>query len=1378
MTRQRAAWIGGSIAVFLTVFAATVVLIARSAWFAGQVRGGIVTAVERATGGRAELGEFSFDWSRLRAEIRGFTLHGTEPEGKPPLLRAASAAVGLKIISVLEKKVDIEYLEVIAPRAYLIVGPDGSTNIPAPKVRTQGKNAAETVLDLAIGRLRVSGGLFEIETRGSVPWDAQARNLEAKLVYEAAGPRYRGNIEAQPLDVNVDGYVPVAAGLALAVTVERNRIDIDSARLTTGQTEIQASGAIEDLLAPHGSFRYHVRADQSDVGRFLSTHLLESGVAEVDGSAVWQGGSNFHLTGDLHAYRLTYIHPNVELRNFRADGTVTAGPDGIDITGMRLSGTYSPGVSYTTAPRTAPVPVDARIADAAIRGTLIDFRNVALSVLGGTFDGNAQLWALDRFHVKGDVTGFQARRVVAIYSAEPLPWDGRASGPLEVEGTAQTLPYAHVQAELVLEPEQGGAPVHGQLAAAYDTRTEIWDLGRSTLTLPSSRAEFSGAIGKTLRAHVETRDLNDLLPAFGVSAAEFPVRLDGGSALLDATVTGPPGEERIAGTLNASSFTYAGNHLDSLSADVAASSTNIKFDRGTLAVGGLRARFDGAVALSGWATRPESDIFGSATLQNAPAAELAGWAGWSGPAVSGQLNVSAQFSGTVGKSILLSQVEALRGTLAGEPFDRFSGYLTYSGRRLELSSGVITAGRKELRVSAQYSHAADRFDAGALRFSAAARAMPLEDVHTLTGARPGIKGSIQANIAGTVNVTPAPPGARGFEIAELHADIAAQGLELDGQQLGAARFTADTQGRDLRVRLDSDFADSSVQGSGSWRLEGDYPGSARVEFSQLDLARLRTWFSPGAGGALPAYTGYAEGSIAIEGPILKPETWKAELTVPKFEFAAAITGEPAGAGAPPLTVRNDGPIRASMANSVITIDSARLVGRSTDLTIAGKIAVDQANPFDLRVNGNLDLGILRDFYPDLTATGSAVANATLHGTSENPQFGGRIEIRNAALSLVDFPNGISNGNGVLVFTNDRATIQSLTAESGGGKIDLSGFVGYSSGQAIFRLYAALREVRVRYPEGVSTVANASLNLTGTSERSMLAGTVTVLRTGFNPQSDFGSMLASSSQPVETASVRTGPFGGMNFDIQIQTAPDILVQSSLTQGLGVESKNLRLRGTVANPALAGRIDITQGQVVFFGTRYDISQGSISFFNLVRIEPVVNLDLETKARGIDVTLTISGPLGKLNLTPRSDPPLQFNEIVALLATGEAPATGNTYSTSQQGASATQFGAQQNGASALLGQAIANPVSGRLQRFFGVSRLRIDPTLQGVEYSPQARITVEQQVTPSITFTYISVLNTSNPQVVSMQWDVSKQWSMSAVREQNGVFGLDFFVKRQFR
>ena len=86
-----------------------------------------------------------------------------------------------------------------------------------------------------------------------------------------------------------------------------------------------------------------------------------------------------------------------------------------------------------------------------------------------------------------------------------------------------------------------------------------------------------------------------------------------------------------------------------------------------------------------------------------------------------------------------------------------------------------------------------------------------------------------------------------------------------------------------------------------------------------------------------------------------------------------------------------------------------------------------------------------------------------------------MQLQNAALNVVDFPNGISNANGTVLFTGDRATIEKLTGETGGGKVDISGFASVSgAGPSVFQLHAVATQVRVRYPEGVSTVANADL----------------------------------------------------------------------------------------------------------------------------------------------------------------------------------------------------------------------------------------------------------------------------------------------------------------
>jgi translocation and assembly module TamB len=219
----------------------------------------------------------------------------------------------------------------------------------------------------------------------------------------------------------------------------------------------------------------------------------------------------------------------------------------------------------------------------------------------------------------------------------------------------------------------------------------------------------------------------------------------------------------------------------------------------------------------------------------------------------------------------------------------------------------------------------------------------------------------------------------------------------------------------------------------------------------------------------------------------------------------------------------------------------------------------------------------------------------------------------------------------------------------------------------------------------------------------------------------------------------------------------------------------LQGTPNNPALLGRLNITEGDINFFGTKYTINQGSITFANPVTLEPVLNIDLETKVQGIDVTLTVSGPLTKLNVTPRSDPPMQYSEVLALLATGSAPSSDPTLAAARQNAP-TSF--TQLGASALIGQVVANPVSSQLQRFFGVSRLKIDPQLTGVENNPQARLTLEQQVIKNVTFTYITNIATANQVIVRIEWALNKNWSAVAVRDENGLFGLDFFYKKRFK
>jgi len=276
----------------------------------------------------------------------------------------------------------------------------------------------------------------------------------------------------------------------------------------------------------------------------------------------------------------------------------------------------------------------------------------------------------------------------------------------------------------------------------------------------------------------------------------------------------------------------------------------------------------------------------------------------------------------------------------------------------------------------------------------------------------------------------------------------------------------------------------------------------------------------------------------------------------------------------------------------------------------------------------------------------------------------------------------------------------------------------------------------------------------------------------NPKSDAAEILATAAEPLKTPST-SGFAANMNLDIQIDTAPDIALQSNVAQSVQADA-SLRLRGTLSNPAVLGRINITQGEIAFFGNKYTISQGTVTFLNPAKIEPILNVALETKARGIDITLMITGPVTKLNVAPRSDPPLQFSDIVALLATGRTP-TDPTLAARNTGQSQNL---QQIGASALIGQALANPGGTGLQRFFGVSRIKIDPQLTGVTGSPEARLTMEQQVTPQLLFTYISDVSSTSTQLLKAEWAFNRRWSAILTREENGYVNMVFAFKKRFK
>jgi translocation and assembly module TamB len=398
-------------------------------------------------------------------------------------------------------------------------------------------------------------------------------------------------------------------------------------------------------------------------------------------------------------------------------------------------------------------------------------------------------------------------------------------------------------------------------------------------------------------------------------------------------------------------------------------------------------------------------------------------------------------------------------------------------------------------------------------------------------------------------------------------------------------------------------------------------------------------------------------------------------------------------------------------------------------------------------------------------------NAT--GNLNQPSFAGNMQIANGAVAFVDLPNGLSAIDGTLSFDLNRLRVQRLTAKTGGGDLTLGGYITYSNG-IFFDLSATGRDIRIRYPEGVSSQATADMRLVGGLSNSVLSGDVTVTKFGLTPQFDLAAFVQRAKQPPSPP-IPNSPIDNVRLDVHIISTPELRVETSMARLSG--DVDLRLRGTLARPLLLGRLSIAEGDITFNSTTYHLERGDIVFANPVRIEPVVNVEASARVRDYDITLGFHGTPDKLNVTYRSEPPLPSADIIALLAFGRTRQESEIQAEQgSQAASAQSFA--QTASNAILGEALNSAVSSRVQKLFGISRIKIDPNLGGTEDNPNARLTIEQQISKNVTVTYLTNLGQYAEEVLQVEYNINKNISLVAVRDYTGVLAIDLRIRQRKR
>lgn len=1325
MKRRLWRWliVGGALALLLAAGAG--VLLLRSEWFREQVRHRIIEVAETATGGRVELERFHYDWSAMRARVEGFTLHGREAADLEPLLRIPEVELAIHVRSLLRRDVELRSLLIKQPAVHVYVAGDGSTNLPTPKRRVAKRNVIEELLRLRIGRIEISDGLVHYDSR-SIPVQVRAEGVETVLTL--AG----GNAIGFEMDIAQTEAWDRAFALASRGRLEARRAEIEQARVTRLGSAVVLSASVEDFRTPRLAGRAQAEVDLREWPELV----LDGGEARVESEFSWSEAEGLRAGGTVEGDGLRADFENFTFADAR----------------LRTEFTWRPGDLRLTKTR--------------------------VSALGGEWAGEVRLGDDRELDVAGEARGLSAGAIAAASKIAAFPWDAALSGPVHMRARVSGRGFADTvaRAEVRVEPVDGHLALEGQVAGEWRQRESQLVLDASHLATRSSRLTVAGVLGESLTAGLFSTNPQDLEPALALLAGRpvpLPVQLQGGSVQVRAQVTGPLREPEISGEVAATRAIWRDFRVDRAAAGFRLAAGGLELRRVRLEQNGSRVEGRLRLGFKDWVLPDDAAVEAALTakgLRLGDAARLAGF----GRTAEGVLDASLEAAGTLDAPRGTLRWQGRQVTIGGERFDRLNGHLRARSEKSLQVEGELELDGATASVKGSYAHPAGDWRSGEAEADVRVRGFRLAHSEYVQALREGLDAGVGLEAAVQVRVVKG-----GMALRRLDGFLALDGVRDRKRQLGALRVEARTEGQALRLAWSGRVEETPLTGQTRVHLQPRYPAEGTLQLENLPLAALARWVDREQWQPRGALTA----QVRWRGDLADPGKATAVVTIPSFELSPREEGGGDSALAPEgLTFRNTGPVQVDVDANGVQVRSARFAAKETRLTVAGVYLFGSRTPWDLSLSGSVNLALLSSFEPDLLAGGLAQVSANLRGAADSPAVNGRMTISDGSLFLRGLNNGLENANGVVYFDRDRANIESLTATTGGGSLALSGFVGFGRGEWSYRLQAEAKGVRVRYPEGVSTTVDSSLSLTGSSNASLLAGLVTVQRSGFSSRGDFASLVASSTNPVPVPATQNEFLRNLQFDIRVRTSPNATFQTDYTQDLQTEA-DLRVRGSLAKPVVLGSVNVNQGEINFFGNRYMISRGEILFYNTATIQPSINLDLETRIRGVVVYIGVSGPLARLNVNYRSEPPLQSREILALLTVGRAPAATST-GLQQQGLnpSAQQTGAGTNmlaeASNTLLGGALSASVSSRVEKFFGVSRIKIDPNVTGVENIPQARLTIEQSLSRDITLTFSSNLSRSSQQIIRLEWDLSKQWSAIAVRDENGAFGVDFLFRKRFK
>ena len=327
----------------------------------------------------------------------------------------------------------------------------------------------------------------------------------------------------------------------------------------------------------------------------------------------------------------------------------------------------------------------------------------------------------------------------------------------------------------------------------------------------------------------------------------------------------------------------------------------------------------------------------------------------------------------------------------------------------------------------------------------------------------------------------------------------------------------------------------------------------------------------------------------------------------------------------------------------------------------------QANidPASKALSGSVDMQrfLLEPLQPLLpmldTLRGELSAKGKFAGTLDDPQFKGRIELKNPALSGAQIPLTIDDGKLKLDIDGRKATLNAEFFAAPSGSLRISGDASYTD-----KLRASIAldgdELALILPPSIDATLNHSLTLAYTPEQLKLRGKVhvpdaTIILEGLSgggPTLSKDLVLTDEEDQPKQGQQQTAALQ-LDIDVEVQVDEDVRLS-----GYGFDTHlmgDIKVRQRIGQPAqLAGELVLKDGEYQAYGQDLEVRRGELLFVGPIR-STRVDVTAVRVVEQVEAGLMLSGDLMSPETTLFSEPAMADADVLSYIVLGGPPGQG---------------------------------------------------------------------------------------------------------------------------